>query len=254
MPFLTQQTCPPLPLDANGNCPTSTSSTQQNTATPCPDGSKPDSNGNCPTTTSSSNTTSEKSLATNTLNPTCPDGVGRDANGICLSPTPVTPTCPIHTVLDATGDCVSLAVAQDIQNGTLPIADGKLRLATVPPVPNTNTIAPICPFDAHLVGSKCVLNGEGCEPGYVQDEDICTPTIRSLPVYPGSTTGSSGGFIQMIPTCPGGSFGSANGNCPTSTPPATSPTNNTATSTKAKTIYVISRRSGSWLGLTTNKL
>ena len=75
----------------------------------------------------------------------------------CSTPTP---TCPIHTVLDATGDCVSLAVAQDIQNGILPIADGKLRLATVPPVPNTNTIAPICPDISHLVGSKCVMNGQ----------------------------------------------------------------------------------------------
>ena len=151
----------------------------------------------------------------------------KDTTSTPTSTATPTPTCPIHTVLDATGDCVSLAVAQDIQNGIVPIADGKLRLATVPPVPNTNTIGPICPDISHLVGSKCVMNGQGCEPGYVQDEDICTPTTRSLPVYPGGTTGSGGGFIQMIPTCASGAPPDANGKCPTPTSSPTTPTGNT---------------------------
>ena len=66
-----------------------------------------------------------------------------------------------------------------------------------------------------------------CEPGYVQDEDICTPTTRSLPVFPGSTTGSGGGFIQMIPTMSDGSIRDANGKCPTPTSSPTTQTGNT---------------------------
>ncbi|MGB7952873.1 MAG: hypothetical protein WCF23_02740, partial [Candidatus Nitrosopolaris sp.] len=103
-----QQTCPPLPLDANGNCPTSTSSTQQNTATPCPDGSTPDANGNCPITTPSTQETAPPhTLAQQTCPPlpidangNCP-GVDMRGGGLGLPPAPT----PMST--SQQGNCVS---------------------------------------------------------------------------------------------------------------------------------------------------
>jgi hypothetical protein len=210
----------------------------------------------------------------------CLQGIGGGIPGNCKPPTStiteqnvaplqtLTPqqTCQGGEVLDAKGDCVSPGVDSAIKNGTLiPLGNGKFKLATAPPVPNTNSIAPICPVGFHLALSKCVVNSGGCPSGTVQDDDICSPSqahynipsnvaklqdgncpsgyhstdvqceINSqqklpngmcpdglilttedkcvtMPVLPGTTTGSGGGFIQMIPqkTTP-------------SSPPATSP-------------------------------
>jgi hypothetical protein len=101
-----------------------------------------------------------------------------------------------------------------------------IPLPTVPPVPNTNTIALICPSGSHLIGSKCVVDGAKCPSGLdggVQEGYNCikcpsmTPIsyqgkgVTQLPVLPGSNTGSTGGgFIQLFPVKP---------------PPATPPTN-----------------------------
>ena len=86
-----------------------------------------------------------------------------------------------------------------------------------PPVPNTNTIAPICPYDSHLVGSKCVINGAGCPPGTVQDDgDItCSPKNQfpgsgwAYPNYDGTCptripTSFNGRCYDQLPVIPGG--------------------------------------------------
>ena len=71
---------------------------------------------------------------------------------------------------------MSPGTAASIKNGTLiPLGDGKFKLATAPPVPNTNSIAPICPVGFHLALSKCVVNSGGCPSGTIQDDDICSP-------------------------------------------------------------------------------
>ena len=114
-----------------------------------------------------------------------------------------------------------------------PIGDGSFQLPTVPPVPNTNTISPICPSGSHLELNKCVVDNVQCPSGTTQDGDLCSPSLppcpngkvedsqgncvspdeRTTTVLPGSKTGPQGGFIQMIPsvppnpdgTCPAGS-------------------------------------------------
>ena len=57
----------------------------------------------------------------------------------------------------------------------------------------------------------------------------------TLPVLPGSTTGSGGGFIQMIPTCASGAPPDANGKCPTPTSSPTTQTGNTGGGTGGTT-------------------
>ena len=165
-----------------GNCkPPSATITEQNaspqTLTPqqtCQDGSTPSANGIC----------QDGSIPQRP----CPGGVGRDAAGICFNPVPVTPYCPTHYIRENNGNCISEGNEQYIRNGTLvEIGGGKFRLGTVQPVPNTNTIAPICPYISHLELGSCVLNGAGCPPGTIQDDgDItCSPVNQvHVPVNP----------------------------------------------------------------------
>jgi hypothetical protein len=118
---------------ASNMAPASPSTTQ----TTCPDGSKPDANGICPTTTSPSNTTSGKSLATNTLNSTtqttCPGGSKPDANGICpttTSPLTTQTTCPGGSKPDANGNC---PITTPSTQETTPLHT--LAQQTCPPLP-----------------------------------------------------------------------------------------------------------------------
>ena len=67
------------------------------------------------------------------------------------------------------------------------------------------------------------------------------------PLLPGTT----GHFIQMFPTCPGGSIGDSNGNCPTA-PPATSPTNTPPLQPKPKQFTSLAEGGGLPGGTTTN--
>jgi hypothetical protein len=148
---------------------------------------------------------------------TCPDG---------SKPDPVTGNCPTPpdnsqekatTPPPATGE--TTPAPSLVEGGVFDVRKLNVYpLPTVPPVPNTNTIAPICPSGSHLVGSKCVVDGAKCQSGLdgnYQEEDLCikcprqidgTPQIsdggqcfHKLPVLPGSTTGSGGGFVQMFP-------------------------------------------------------
>jgi hypothetical protein len=127
-------------------------------------------------------------LQTLTPQQTCKDGSTPNANGICQDGSTPQQTCKGDEVLSAKGNCVSPGEAQAIKNGTLvDLGNGKFELGTRPPVPNTNTIAPICPSDSHLVGSKCVVNGAGCPSGTLQDDgDItCSPFKQvQVPVNP----------------------------------------------------------------------
>ena len=196
-----------------GNCkPPSSTTTEQNlppqTLSPqqtCQDGSTPSANGIC-----QNGSTPQQA---------CPGNVGRDANGICFSPAPII-TCPLHTVRLAnyvplaTDECVP-PFNIDLYNGSLLLGDGKLRMLTTPPVPNTNTIAPICPVYSYLAGSKCILNNYVCPSGYTQDEDICTPTIIHAKIFvPPCASGYYREFIggECLPIPPA----TAN---PTNTPP-----------------------------------
>ncbi|HEY1248950.1 MAG TPA: hypothetical protein VGE97_08195, partial [Nitrososphaera sp.] len=224
--------------------------------------------GNCKPPSATITEQNVAPLETLTPQQICKDGSIPAANGICQDGSTPQQACQGGEVLDAKGGCLSPGVASSIKNGTLiPLGNGKFKLATAPPVPNTNSIAPICPVGFHLALSKCVVNSGGCPSGTVQDDDMCSPSqahynipsnvaklqdgtcpsgyhstdvqceINSqqklpngmcpdgtvlttddrcvtMPVLPGTTTGSGGGFIQMFPiqTTP-------------ALPPATSPTN-----------------------------
>ncbi|HEY1248949.1 MAG TPA: hypothetical protein VGE97_08190, partial [Nitrososphaera sp.] len=265
------------PPPATEGSTTSTPPTAENQQTTCPDGSTPDVTGNCPTSTASTQETTQPP-ATTQQQTTCPDGSTPDVTGNCpTSTTPTEPnTAPAQTLtqqtcpplpIDANGKCPGI----DARGGGLglpppppqptSLGDGSFQLPTVPPEPNTGTIAPICPSGSHLVGSKCVVDGVSCPSGTVQDGDKCSPSqahynipsnvaklqdgtcpsgyhstdvqceINSqqklpngmcpegtvlttddrcvtMPVLPGTTTGSGGGFIQMFPTVPAHKDGS----------------------------------------------
>jgi hypothetical protein len=140
-------------------------------------------------------------------------------------------------------------MTQNLTNGPLiELGNGRYQLQTYQPVPNTNTIAPICPRFSHLEGSNCVRNGSVCPPGTVQDVgaitcSTCSPLTNN--VLPGSNTVTGGGFMQLgnakpvvvyVPvnkdgTCPPGDELASGGYCRHKTqstensPPATPPTN-----------------------------
>ena len=110
-----------------------------------------------------------------------------------------------------------------------PIGDGSFQLPTVPPVPNTNTISPICPSGSHLELNKCVVDGVKCPSGTVQDADKC---VRQQPLQcPGSSaaeaaacaaqaTGAGGSQPQQVcgPNAGGAACAAAKAatNCPQS--------------------------------------
>ena len=151
---------PPPATITEQNRPLQTLNPQQT----CQDGSTPAANGIC-----QNDSTPQQA---------CPGNVARDANGICFSPAPII-TCPLHTVRVGT-HCVP-PFPTVLYNGSLILGEGKLGMPklvmpTVPPIPNTNTIAPICPSYSYLAGSKCVGKNYYCPTGYTQDENICTPT------------------------------------------------------------------------------
>jgi hypothetical protein len=186
--------------------------------------------GNCkpPTPTST-----QQNVVPQTITPqqTCKDGSTPNANGICQDGSIPQQTCKDNEVLTDKGNCVSPGESQAIKNGTLvDIGNGKFELGTRPPVPNTNTIAPVCPSDSHLVGSKCVVNGAGCPPGTVQDDgDItCSPFKQvEVPVNADGTcpegaysVGSSGNAGQ-----PGTGSIFCFKNVPVESPPAGAPSN-----------------------------
>jgi hypothetical protein len=274
-----------IPLTSEGGTATTPASnapplTPQQQYETCLRGIGGDIPGNC-TPPSAANT--EQNIAPQTLiQQTCKDGTTPDANGVCQDGSTPEQACQGDEVLDPKGGCVSPGTAASIKNGTLiPLGDGKFKLATAPPIPNTNSIAPICPVGFHLALSKCVVNSGGCPAGTIQDDDICSPlqahynipsnvaknqdgtcpdgyhsnsdtdlqceinseqklpngtcpdgTILTNddlcvqpPVIPGSTTGSGGGFIQMLPTKPANTDGTGsttpsqyvpavNGECP----------------------------------------
>lgn len=201
-------------------------------------------------------TTTEQKLSPQTLiQQTCQDGSTPDASGMCKDGSTPQQVCSGGEVLDAKGDCVSSGEAQAIKNGTIiPIGDGRFRLPTVPPVPNTNTIAPICPIGSHLELNKCVLNGALCPSGTDQDGDLCRPQQNPGPCgrpdyvkfhgicYQGKETvpnpdGScppttpnsfEGRCFDKLPVLPGSKTGSGGGfiqMIPVKPPPASSPTN-----------------------------
>jgi hypothetical protein len=193
-------------------------------------------------------------LQTLTPQQTCKDGSAPDASGMCQDGSTPQQVCSGGEVLDAKGDCVSPGESQAIKNGTIiPMGDGRFKLATAPPVPNTNTIAPICPVGFHLELNKCISNGASCPSGTDQDGDICRPQPNPGPCgrpdyakfhgicYQGKETvpnpdGScppttpisfEGRCFDKLPVLPGSKTGSGGGFIqmfPVNPPPATPPT------------------------------
>ncbi|HJT47511.1 MAG TPA: hypothetical protein VJ729_04955 [Nitrososphaeraceae archaeon] len=176
----------------------------------------------------------------------CPSGTVL-INEMMCGPQPIaTPpkTCPEDETLSPKGNCVSGTVWLNLINGTLiELGNGRYQLKTYQPVPNTNTIAPVCPRFSHLEGSNCVKNGAVCPSGTIRDDNgiTCSPPT----VLPGTNTGTGGGFIQLgnakpvvvyVPmnkdgTCPPGDEPASGGYCrhkiqsTENTPPAAPPTN-----------------------------
>jgi hypothetical protein len=211
-PPATQQTCPDGSTpDINGNCPT-TPTPPANEATPpatspqtAPQTAAPSGNetGTTPTgggaatpaapsaTPLSNQTAAPQTVTPQTLTPqTCPP-LPIDANGRCpgvdmrgggLGLPPPPNTCP-PLPIDANGNCPGV----DMRGGGLGLppppgpqptqeGNGVFRLPTVQPLPNTGTIAPICPSGSHLVLNKCVVDNAQCPSGTTQDGDLCTPS------------------------------------------------------------------------------
>ncbi|HJT49422.1 MAG TPA: hypothetical protein VJ729_14650 [Nitrososphaeraceae archaeon] len=173
----------------------------------------------------------------------CPSGTVL-INEMMCGPQPIaTPpkTCPSGEFLSPKGNCVSGEIAAILKNDSLiELGNGRYQLKTLPPVPNTNTIAPICPRFSHLEGSNCVSNNSFCPPGTIRDDNAitCSPPT----VLPGTNTGTGGGFVQLgntkptvvyVPmnkdgSCPPGDEPASGGYCRhkiQSTPPAAPPTN-----------------------------
>jgi PsbP-like protein len=230
-PTTTPTPCPDgsTPDPTTGTCPTTT---QQNTApqtltqqTTCPGGAVPDATtGNCPTTTNTPSLPGPLSLK-----PPCPGGAARDANNLCPTSTTTTNThilynTPITCENDKhplEGKCVSSQYPNDdgtCMKGTHASHTSSAYLGVI----CTSDIVPykdslgnpaLCPRLSHLDSDhNCLLDSSSpiqfCpQPG--------TPILFQgkcydhLPVIGGSTTGKSGGFIQMFPTKPDGSIGSS---------------------------------------------
>ena len=133
--------------------------------------------GNCKPPSATTTEQNVAPLQTLTPQQTCKDGSIPAANGICQDGSTPQQACQGGEVLDPKGGCLSPGDEQSIKNGTLiPLGNGKFKLATAPPVPNTNSIAPICPVGFHLALSKCVVNSGSCPSGTVQDDDMCSPS------------------------------------------------------------------------------
>jgi hypothetical protein len=154
-----------------------------------------------PTDTPPATPTQQKLAPLQTLSPqqqTCKDGSTPNANGICQDgSTAQQKTCPGLQVLTDKGNCVTHGESDAIKNGTLvDIGNNQFQLGTRPPEPNTNTIAPICRMDTHLVGSKCVYNGATCPIGTVMGDDGLTcSTVKQVELR-----------VNPDGTCPAGSF------------------------------------------------
>jgi hypothetical protein len=162
-------------------------------------------------------TITEQNRPLQTLNPqhTCFDGSTPAANGMCTSPTTETQLCPANQIRDDKGNCVSSEVAQAIKTGTLvDIGGGKFQLATVPPLPNTNTIVPICPKGSHLELNYCVPDGSRCPSGTFKDEDAitCSSLNPNLPHYPIYNSGYNSGNISRSDSSPKDQL--PDGSCP----------------------------------------
>jgi len=249
--------------DANGKCPPSTPATSS-APTTCPDGSAPDANGKCPTANSQtcpdgSAPASDGTCPSATTNPTqepqtCADGTALDASGNCPSAnqTPTNETTPSETQGTAPSAPTTCPDGSaPASGGTCPSATNSTQGITPPQAliqqPQAHYDIPpdyifkakladgSCPAGFHqyrtdsnqpcIIDSEKTLPGGSCPGGTILTNTAAlNGTCVAPPVFPGSTTGPGGGFIQMIPTCPGGATPDANHKCP-ATPPATPPTN-----------------------------
>jgi PsbP-like protein len=174
---LTQQTCPPLPIDQNGNCPGIDMRggglglpPLKKTCPPLPI----DQNGNCP-------------------------GIDMRGGGLELPPAPPKPI--------ALGD-------GSFQLPTLP---AKTDTGTIAPIcpKGSQLVGSKCVVEGVSCPSGTVQDGDKCLPLAQENCPPTTPIlfqgkcVDKLPVIAGSSTGAGGGFIQMFPVKPDGSIGSS---------------------------------------------
>jgi hypothetical protein len=219
-PTTTEETAQAPPTKTEDN--TATPPTAENQQTTCPDGSTPDpTTGNCPTPPDNSGgTETTPPPAAATEQTSCPDGSTPDpTTGNCPPAATEQNAAPLQTLirtcpplpLDENGRCPGidgggLGLPRPPPQPT-PLGDGSYQLPTVPPVPNTNTIAPICPSGSHLELNKCVVDGVKCPSGTIQDGDKCTPTPPTN--TPPEEDSQSITLTTMLPN--------ADGSCPTGT-------------------------------------
>jgi hypothetical protein len=158
--------------DNSGNSPIVTTDNTSTSPQTCPDGSAPTSNGMCPSPTVDCNATPDDPTCTTTTKPVEQNFVRILASN--QSRCPLLPT-------DANGNC---------QGGDIQGVDSGLPPRLGLPQQQAHYALPVNSTQVtKLPDGNCPAGS------LLTTEDVC----RKIPVLPGSTTGSGGGFIQMFP-------------------------------------------------------
>jgi hypothetical protein len=217
----------PLSISNRGNFPATTIDNTPTSPKMCSDGSPPASDGSCPSPTALPPASPAVDCNATPNDPTCHTTTTTAPAEQNFAPNTLTqPRCPLLPI-DANGNCPRI----DMQGGGLglpPLVGSQEKQQAHYNLPYDAWRAKqlpdgSCPADYHYnsnstTGQYCILNihlknpDGSCPVGTIM---TTTNVCVKMPVLPGTSTGSGGGFIQMFPTSP-----------PTS-PPATPPTDTT---------------------------
>jgi hypothetical protein len=181
--------------DSRVNSPSATIGNTPTSSQACPDGSVPVSNGMCPSPTASSSLSPAFDCIANPDDPSCTTTTTSTTEQNFAPNTLTQPRCPLLPT-DANGNCQGV----DMQGGGAGSPSQPLigynpenHSQVSKGLPSQQQATYSLPVNSTQVSK---LPDGSCPPGaLLTTEDLC----REIPVLPGSTTGSGGGFIQMFP-------------------------------------------------------